>query len=73
MALDGSAPADLGRLPDGLRLQANPLIADAATRVPDGWVLVTPDGRLSAAGPSPQTQLRHVPDGASVQLQEVSR
>ncbi len=73
VALDGSVSDDLGPLPDGLRLQGNPLATDAATRVPDGWVLVTPDGRLSAAGPGSQTQLRHVPDGASVQLQEVSR
>jgi hypothetical protein len=73
VALDGSVSNDLGRLPDGLRLEGSPLATDTATRVPDGWVLVTPDGRLSAAGPEPQTELRHVPDGASVQLQEVSR
>ena len=73
VALDGSVADDLGRLPDGLRLEGSPLLTDTATRLPDGWVLVTPDGRLSAAGPDPQTQLRHVPDGASVQLQEVGR
>jgi len=73
VALDGSAAGDLGRLPDGLRLQAIPAIADAATRVPAGWVLVTPDGRLWPSGPSAQTQLRHVPDGTSVQLEEASR
>jgi hypothetical protein len=73
VGLDGSAAADLGRLPDGLRLQPNPPMAEAATRLPAGWVLVTPDGRLSSTGPSALTQLRHVPDGASVQLQEAAR
>jgi hypothetical protein len=73
VALDGSLTSDLGRLPDGLRLQAVPAIADAATRVPAGWVLVTPEGRLSPSGPGAQAQLRHVPDGAAVQLEEVAR
>ena len=73
MALDGSALTDLGPLSDGLRLQAVPPVADAATRVPAGWVLVTPDGRLLPSGPSAQTQLRHVPDGAAVQLEEIAR
>ena len=73
VALDGPAAGDLGRLPDGLRLQPIAAMAGAATRVPAGWVLVTPDGRLSPSGPSDQTQLRHVPDGTSVQLEEASR
>ena len=73
VALDGTAAADLGRLPGGLRLQAIPALAGAATRVPDGWVLLTPDGRLPSSGPSSQTQLRHVPDGTTVQLEEASR
>jgi len=73
VALDGSAASDLGRLDDGLRLQALPALAEAATRLPSGWVLVTPGGRLLPSGPSTETQLRHVPDGASVQLEEYSR
>ena len=73
VALDGSAASDVGRLPDGLRLQAIPAIAQAATRAPAAWVLVTPDGRLSPGGPGAQTQLRHVPDGTSVQLEEAAR
>jgi len=73
VALDASSAADLGALPTGMRLQAVPVIAEAATHVPDGWVLVTPDGRLSPSGPTAQTQLRHVPDGAAVQLEEASR
>lgn len=73
VALDGSAALDLGSLPDRLRLQAIPPVAESATRIPAGWVLVTPDGRLLASGPSAQTQLRHVPDGTAVQLEEVSR
>ena len=73
VALDGSASADLGRLADGLRLQPDARLAEAATRVPTGFVLVTPEGRIGAGGPGQQTLLRHVPDGASVQLQEAIR
>ena len=73
VALDGSSPSDLGRLPDGQRLHAIPGIAEAATRVPSGWVLLASNGRLSFSGPDAQTQLRHVPDGTTVQLDEVVR
>ena len=73
IALDGASADDLGRLPDGLRLQAIPAIAEAATRVPAGWVLVTPDGRLLPSGPGSRAELRHVPDGTAVQLQEAAR
>ena len=73
VALDGSSPSDLGRLPDGLRLHAIPGIAEAATRVPSGWVLLASNGRLSFSGPDAQTRLRHVPDGTTVQLHEVVR
>ena len=73
VALDGSSSRDLGSMADGLRLQAIPAIADAATRVPAAWVLVTPDGRLSTGGPEARTQLRHIPDGTAIQLEEASR
>jgi hypothetical protein len=73
VALDGSSSDDVGSMPDGLRLQTIPAIADTATRVPTGWVLVTPEGRLSSSGPNAQAQLRHVPDGATIQLEEASR
>lgn len=73
VALDGSSPSDLGPLPDGLRLHAIPGIAEAATRVPSGWVLLASNGRLSFSGPDAQTRLRHIPDGTTVQLHEVAR
>lgn len=71
--LDGSSAADLGQLDDSLRLHASSAMALAATRVPSGWVLIGPDGRLPGSGPNARTQLRHVPDGTTVQLDEVAR
>lgn len=72
VALDGSAASDVGAVPDGLRLHALDGSVSAATRVPPGWVLLSPDGRLPADGPDGRTQLRHVPDGTAVQLEEVA-
>lgn len=73
IALDRSSATDVGRLPHGLRLHAAPGIADAATRVPPGWVTLGPEGRLPPDGPNGQTKLRHIPDGITVQLDEVAR
>ena len=73
VALDGSSSGDLGRVPDGLRLLALPGAADAATRVPAGWVLLAPGGRLPSSGPDARTPLRHLPDGTTVGFDEVSR
>lgn len=73
VALDGSSATDLGRLPDRLRLHATPGVAEAATRVPPGWALLAQEGRLPSDGPDVQTKLRHVPDGMTVQLDEVTR
>lgn len=73
VGLDGSAAADLGPVHEGFRLHADPTIAQAATAIPPGWVLLGPDGRLSDRGPDSQTQLRHVPDGITVQLDEVAQ
>ncbi len=71
IATDGSARTDLGSLTGGLRLQPSPNRADAATRLPAGWALLATDGRIAVDGPADGSQLRHVPDGASVQLSEV--
>ena len=71
--LDGSAVQDLGQLTGDQRLQAAAAIANAATRVPAGWVLLEPDGRLPDTGPGAETRLRHVPDGTTVQLDEVAQ
>ncbi len=73
IALDGSFISDLGRMPDGARLVATPNAAGSSTRVPPGWVALGPSGRLPADGPNAQTKLRHVPDGITVQLDEVAR
>jgi hypothetical protein len=71
VATDGSAVADLGPIPDGLRLVATPDRAGAATRLPAGWALVAVDGRIALDGPSRHSQLRHVPDGLSTRFEEV--
>ena len=73
VSLDGTSVTDLGHLPIGVRLHANPVIAQAATRVPGGWVLLASDGRIPPDGPDPQTQLRHIPDGSTVPLDEVTQ
>ena len=71
VGLDGSTVRSVGPLPDGLRLHLPPSMADAGTQAPAGWVVLSPDGRLPSAGPRGQAQLRHVPDGDTVQLDEV--
>ncbi len=71
--LDGGGSTDLGPIDDGLDLQAAPFQADAATRVPDGWVLLVPDGRMPPDGRSSAARLRRVPDGMTVSLAEAAR
>jgi hypothetical protein len=73
VAIDGSAATELGSIADGLRLHATPDRAGAATRLPSGWALLAADGRIAVDGPADHGQLRHVPDGASVELDEVIR
>lgn len=71
--LDGSSGQNLGPLAGDQRLQPDAAVANAATRVPSGWVVLDPGGRLPEAGPGAETKLRHVPDGATVQLDEVAQ
>jgi len=73
VALDRSSASGVGRLPQGLRLHATTGVADVATRVPPGWVALGPEGGLPGEGPNAQTKLRHVPDGTTVELDEVAR
>ena len=73
VALDGGPVTDLGPIPDGLGLQASPAQVDAATRLPTGWVLLAPDGRMPSDGQSPGARLRHIPDGVTVPLAEATR
>jgi hypothetical protein len=73
VGFDGSSVGDLGVLRDGRRLHPSALASNAATGVPSGWVVLSPDGRLPDTGPGNQIQLRHVPDGSTVKLDEVAR
>jgi hypothetical protein len=73
VAIDGTAATELGPIADGLRLHASPDRAGAATRLPSGWALLSSEGRIAIDGPADHGQLRHVPDGATVQLDEVIR
>ena len=53
LSLDGAAASDLGPIPDGLGLGLGPRRSAAATRLPDGWVLLDsrPRVRRRAGGP----------------------
>jgi hypothetical protein len=73
VALDTGASIDLGIVPDGLRLHPSPAQAASATRLPRGWVLLAPEGRLPVDGRSGRPELRRVPDGMTVPLDEVPR
>jgi hypothetical protein len=73
IAADGKGPRDLGTVPDDLRLQPSASRADAATDLPVGWVLLAPDGRLPTDPGAGRPQLRHVPDGSTVALDEALR
>lgn len=73
VGLDGGTTTDLGGVSNGLRLHAAPGLAESATEVPTGWVLVGPDGRFPDTGPTAQTQLRHVSDGITLQFVEVAQ
>jgi hypothetical protein len=73
VALDGSAAVDLGPLPDGLSPQVAAAYSGAATRLPPGWVLLAPDGRLPAERTTPGPLLRRIPDGLTVPLDEATR
>ena len=73
VAPDGDDVLDLGPIPDDLRLHPSAVRAGAATSLPAGWVLLAPEGRLPADASTDRPQLRHVPDGSTVQLDEALR
>jgi hypothetical protein len=73
VALDSGDATDLGPIPDDLRLHPSADRAAAATRTPRGWVLLVADARMPADGHSGHPQLRRIPDGATVPLDEASR
>ena len=65
-SISGRSPTTFGSIPSAVR-------AGAATNLPAGWVLLAPDGRLPADASTDRPQLRHVPDGSTVQLDEALR
>jgi hypothetical protein len=73
VALDTGVSVDLRALPDGLRLHPSPAQAGSSTRVPRGWVLLVPEGRLPADGRPGRPELRRIQDGMTVPLDEVPR
>lgn len=73
IALDGGQTMDLGAIPDDLRLLAPPVQAASGTRLPAAWILLAPEGGVPAEGSSHRPQLRQIPDGATVPLDEAVR
>ena len=72
-SLDGATTTDLGRVQGGHRLHAASAVAESATEIPTGWVLVGPEGRFPDTGPTAQTELRHVEGGITLQFVEVAQ
>jgi hypothetical protein len=72
VGLDGRDTQVLEIDPDGRRLIAGPARAGGAVETVPGWILFGPEGRLPPDG-ALQPLLRHVPDGRTVPLDEVSR
>jgi hypothetical protein len=75
VAPDGRGAEDLGPIPAGLRLTPDGASSEDGMRLPPDWVLLSPDGRvpLEALSAGLRLTLRHVPDGRSVPIDEVTR
>ena len=73
VGLDGLDQLEVGPLPAGFRLHTDAARSGAATRVPVGWVLLAPDGRLPLDGNALRPRLRHLQDGSTVTLEEATR
>src|SRR4051794_16712387 len=73
VALGGSDSSGAVTMARDLELTGTPLSGISSTRLPPGWVLLAPDGRLSDGPNDPRSQLRHIPDGATVPLDEATR
>jgi hypothetical protein len=72
VGLDGHGPRMLDGDPEGRRLVADPARSGSGAEHDPGWLLFGPDGRLPIDG-SLRPLLRHVLDGRTVHLDEVSR
>jgi hypothetical protein len=73
VALDGGHAIDLAPMPDGDRLATTAFAGGPTMRLPAGWIALAPDGRLPTDPADRRTQLRHIPDGATVPLDEATR
>jgi hypothetical protein len=72
VAPDGSGSSVLELGDDGRRLVGGPGRSGGAAEHARDWIVVAPDGRLPVGGPMPAA-LRHVLDGRTVLLGEVTR
>jgi len=70
--LDGSEGRDLGAVPAGLSLHMDANRSADGLDAAAGWVLLAPEGRMPIHG-AVAPLLRHVPDGRTVAVDEVTR
>jgi hypothetical protein len=71
--LANGVASDLGAIPSGDALVATPDRASSGTRIPPGWIVLAPDGRVPAHAAAHGALLRHVPDGLTVPFDEAIR
>ena len=69
--LEDDAELSLGSADEGLDL-VTPLDAASGMRVPPGWILLGPDGRLSDDQTAVRPRLRRISDGWTVGIDEVA-
>jgi hypothetical protein len=72
LRIDGSDAIELGSEPAGLQVVGPGSVAGSGMRVPPGWILLGPDGRLPDDRTTARPQLRRIQDGTTVQLDEVA-
>jgi hypothetical protein len=73
VTLAGAMGHDIGVLPAGLRLHADETAAASALETPPGWIVLAPEGRMPVDRAAPAAILRHVLDGRSAAVDEVTR
>ena len=74
IALDGAAAVRPRSRPRRARPGSRPAAARLPRpRLPAGWVLLAPDGRVSPTRPAVRPQLRRIPDGMTVPFDEAMR
>ena len=71
--LDGSGALDAGAIPDDLAPVPPAPDPGSGSRVPPGWIVLAPDGRLAEAQGPGRSELRRIADGTTVPLDEVLR